>query len=445
MSLFDYDEDGGAAPPVPMPLAQSGMGGGPAPMSAQNMQQPAAPAGAMAPPQLDATGQPINASYMSPNPGANSNAPQGNLFDRVISRLKSGLTGDAPSAYGSMLSPQDIQNAKPSFIRALTSHDAHADFIANLDRAVSAGQQAVNIPVQQAVQQHYRAVQGAIANMFPPPTGKESPQAMAQRMGQMYSFGAQHNADPAWLKEVGDTYAKLTEATKNQPDEVRWVDDGKMMNPVSMRTGQPMPGLVPMPRGSTPDVLAHQAEMLSLARQNAENSLALRTQGQGDAEVKNFQASPIIKPLLDHASKYGTFLSNLAQVNKSNPASIGTFLYSAVQNLDTNAQMRQGILEKLEKFAPGVSQNAAMILDQKLAGKIPQNIIDNIATAVKSNHDQIVKRYTSLYNTNKKNSAGFAAGSNMLDPSMVFNYGEDESPAAPTGGKVRGYLTKPPK
>lgn len=392
MSIFDDPND-----PQNIPLAQSqSMGPGPGLLSAENLAgAPQPPAGLLAP------------GGNAPAPAQSDNS---NILDRVIARLKGGLTGDAPSGYSGVLSPDDIKKAQPGFFRSLISPDAHKEFMDNLNQAVSASQ----LPAAVAMQKQHLAVQQQIAQQFPP-APNETLEGTRDRLLQMYTYGAAHGADPAWLKDLGEVASKVATVARpvRSPVQVNDVISDGSINPafkgqtvVQLRDPDTNRVIAEMPKGAPP--MSEDAKNFRVIQQ------AMTAQGQSDAneraaatrsesEANHFAIEA--KPFTDSQSAWLSFHNAAAEAALGNPAAYKSVILNYMQNESSkNPQARIAILNYLGQLDPSIQGNMAIALQKIQSGTFPPAVLQNVEKLVDSKHQMMANQYDALRSAKVKNN-----------------------------------------
>ena len=139
-------------------------------------------------------------------------------------KIRNFLTGQAPAAYGNLLSPDEIQQAKPGIIESLLGGGifapllGHAMYQRNLGQEVNMNQLTSQIQAnraQMAENARILASRQKMGQLFPQTPGMPASQQKAQLIG-MYNY-AVSNGDTEMAKDIGarmnDMFKETTAAT----------------------------------------------------------------------------------------------------------------------------------------------------------------------------------------------------------------------------------------
>lgn len=302
--------------------------------------------------------------------------PKGSMIDRVIQRLKSNVQGDAPAGYSAILSPDQIENARPTLFQTIFKHGADpAEFQKNLMGAVQASQ----MPAAIALKQRYQNVQAQIAQQFPP-VANESAEGTRDRLARMYVEGARLGADPAWLKDLGEVAKESIKVPKEPKSEIEWHNLGGKT--IATLKGSMVP-LATFEHTASEDEKIHWAELLAQSRAVLANSEESKQQTIAESESKDFQSRT--KKMTDMAPKFTGFANSLAEARAGNPAAYKSTLLNFVSAVDNNPQMRQGILNYLTQVDPSIKGRMEVAMDKAASGKLPPRVLNEM--------EQMVNRY----------------------------------------------------
>ncbi len=163
-------------------------------------------------PPVGQPGQPM------PAPAAPMNvpdtAPQQNIFGRIHDLLQNKLGGSAPAGWEGILSPQEIQQAKPGLMQILGHSGAYET---NLERIA-----ALKAAADQMKQQNeLRTTRSAMGSLFPAGEN-ETREQTAQRLSKMYSYAVNHG-DMEMAKELGTRMDAMTPPVTNPTNNLKAV------------------------------------------------------------------------------------------------------------------------------------------------------------------------------------------------------------------------------
>jgi hypothetical protein len=277
------------------------------------------------------------------------------------------------------------------------------------------------------------------AQLFPPLPDGASQQDQISQMRQMQAYYIS-NGDMDAAKEMGAGLRAIWAQPKAAATQHVTLT-GVKADPKGPFAGQTVDALVDpskkpgesgyliseTPKGSPvvdPNVLALRAEGMADRRQNHEdtvnNQLAARFVTQN-------------KPLVDTAPKYTSFLNAINQAKQGNQAALQTTLYGFVNNTDMNAQMRQGILQKLEQITPGIGAMTEAKFTQALAGKLTPSMIANMEAIVLPLHKTLKALYKQRYDAAVARHPGVSELLPAADELFDIPGAAPTTAAAPTG------------
>lgn len=365
------------------------------------------------------------------------------MIGRVHDWLKDRIVGEnAPRGYEGLLSPEDIASARPSLMQGLIG-DSNAPspgnrWKQNLDSIVAAKTQGMGMAqIANAAKEHQKILAGRaeIAQKYQPQPG-ETQDAMDNRLESMFTDYLR-NGDVEMAKATEHAMGEVVKRPKNPPAKIDWVNLGG-------KTVGFMPGST-TPVASFDHMMsedekakfalnyAEQQKQHGWMKLNAEDSHAIQVAHEFDSKTKGYtQTMP----------KYASFLNSIDQAKKGNPAALQSALYGFVSNTDLNAQMRQGILEKLEQVAPGIKNKAGFEFEKALQGKLQPSVIKNLESIVLPLHQSIKAQYKQMYEGTTKRTP--RAADFISPPDEMFDLPGAAAPAVSQGGKVNRYLNPTP-
>lgn len=241
----------------------------------------------------------------APMPAAPMNVqPQQNLLGKVHDAIAGLLGGSAPAGWESVLSPQEIQSAKPGIMQSLGHSGAYET---NLERLLALKQQAT------AMQEHSRLrdVRTKMLSQFAE-SPNESHTDRLNRLERMFAYALQ-NGDKETANELKGVVAET--AIANKPPVEKQFEPKLFVGPKGQQQWV-TPGQTP-PAGFSP----YQAP-----RENADDKVLVQVEGpDGPVFVPRAQAigmSPPTKQGAQEQAAEGLFNSSVSEMNNGNRAMI---------------------------------------------------------------------------------------------------------------------------
>jgi hypothetical protein len=337
------------------------------------------------------------------------------MVDRIHDWLQSKLGPSVPPGYAGLLqqagvSPDELQQAKPglgsNLWHTLVSGGTGENMKNRLNELVSLHQATQQMGGQQGAMQEQARIREAHQNMpniFPPLGPEATEKDRLARMQSMSEYLLAHG-DLEGAKEMGAT-ARAIWAQPRVPPPEQTTYSGVAGQPGGPYAGKSVdltvdktkrPGQLGYIIAEVPKAVTPVDPATAAFRQE---SLADRKANHDDSVNGRLGARFVTqnKPLVDTAPKYTSFLNALAQAKQGNQAALQTTLYGFVNNTDMNAQMRQGILQKLEQITPGIGAMTEAKFTQALSGKLTPSMIANMEAIVLPLHRTLKALYKQRY------------------------------------------------
>jgi hypothetical protein len=392
---------------------------------------------------------PLNGPTAQPMPDV-GHPPQPSMMERVKRNISGLLEQNAPQGYEGLLSPDEIAGAKPSFMSRLASITPGApspgeQYQANLNNIVKMH----GLATQVAERKQIMDARQQMATLFPPKPN-ETLDEMRQRFGAMGAFALAHGDDET-VKDISSTMRAILAAPRQtplrEPFQVKGIVSDGSFNPANKGktvdqlidpdtrkvVAEMQAGAAPM----SPEAQAFREASLALSRQNADALASQRdiaNQAREDSRLagvaSHFQAGQ--KTLLDTAPKYANFLNIVKEAKAGTPAALQSTLYNFVSNTDLNPQMRQGILNKLEQIAPGITNKVGYEFEKAIAGKLRPADIADMERIVRGAHKTVRDLYEQRYNAMVKANPGIERYLAAIAPEAAFDVPNDAG-QIPTG------------
>lgn len=363
--------------------------------------------------------------------------PKPSILDRLSLNIRKMFQGDAPAGYNQLLTPEQIDAARPTFLQTIFGHGANPDeFQKNLQAAVQNTQilpsQIAATRLQLMQQARQMQVQQDIAKKFAP-MPSETPDQTRTRLLDMFAYAAQNGADPKFLQQIGDVVKEVAKPIPAKPPVWKtvggqtWVTD-------------PETGAVLQKFDNPPSEFEKKKFDQTFQANQDQHAIAneMRLNDQARTAASNFAATN--KNLTDTVPKYVSFVNSIEQAKAGNPAALQTSLYGFVNNTDMNAQMRQGILNKLENIAPGIANKTQFEFNKAIAGKLSPKVIADMEAIVMPMHDRVLKLYRQRWDALVKANPYVANVRADLSPENMFTVPTDVTALPATGNKVQQYL-----
>lgn len=366
-----------------------------------------------------------------------------NIFERLSSGLKHAIQGDAPAGYSQFLTPDQIEAARPTLLQTLFAGGADPNaFRNNLQQAVY-GTQMLPTQIAQQKLAAYQAmrqqqVMDRIGQEYGGSTTGMTPDQMRTRLLQMYDEGVANNAPKEWLDSLQKSVSELDKPGTTKADT--HTVSGNQLLTFDGNTG------------ALKSQLTLPSDPIKQQQWLAEHNLAVDKNNREAAQyqdtllnqkMNNFQTA--MRPITQvHQQKYIAFQNNLRAASEDqSPEAQQALLYSFVNITDTNAQMRQGILNKLEKFF-GVKTEAEL-MTARMTGHMPPDILQGMASLVNAAHARLKKQYQTGWDAFVHDNPEAASKYSAYSPGVVFQddanqSGSDSSGMSSGAAKVQSFL-----
>ena len=439
---------------------QGGMSGSsgppPAPMSAENMNGPSGP-----PPGLLGGG------------GGGGSAPQPSMVDRVMSRMggllhdagrgiSDVMTGGTPAAAqagikSGLLTQDEVDAARPGLLHSLLVGPIKSenDYNTNVNNVLGMHQMAVGVSENQRAIQSRQNMQNVLGPM--PGAGSTQDQQdtwVLNALGYAASNGdettvkalepvaaaaarRQRIAKPEALMQRANVQSDGTYDSKNIPAGTT-VD--QLLDPSTGKVIKETPvGAVPM----SADAKAQHADTMAATAAARAATEGLRTDAQDNTQARSFNSTNA--PLIAKGPKYNNFFNLLKEVQNGNEGSIEALKYATVQAIDTNAQMRQGILDRLERVRQSLAGTTGTAASLKLQGQLPQSVLADMERMVRSAQGADKALYKQHYDYAARINPRLGNHPDIMPPDVAFDIPGDAGAAVNSGvAKVKGFLPARP-
>lgn len=349
---------------------------------------------------------------------------QPHMLDRAAGWLRRQLGGDEiPRGFEGLLSPDDVQAAKPSLLHLLgdtifggpTPEHEMAQKMTEIAqrRAI-----ATSMHEQQRILQARRDI-GA---QFAPTDPNETSDQAANRSLKM--FNAYMGAGDFDAAKVAATVAQEP-AKKLPPQPLEHVDSGGYTSLID-HNGRVVGSI---PKTMNPEQLAKLQ-----FDQSMERSRMNETQRR-DAVAQDERAATLFnqqnKTLLDKAPLFDMWKNVVAEQRAGNPASYEPFIFNFASMVDPQRiQPRQGLIQMLANLDPSLKGKSEIAIQRITHGVWPQRVVDaaeelankNMADAVKMYHD----RFTRVVSQHPNALGWITPTENAFGNAFAFQQGGDK-------------------
>ena len=338
-------------------------------------------------------------------------APQGSMIDRIVSRLKHATQGEASPGAEAMLTPEQIDSARPGLLSMMFNGGAtHEAFQKNLQDAITGSQQVTMFKHGQHIQSREDAVQAEIAQRFAAPTDhQENTAEMKDRLLSAYAYGSINGANPAWLKEAGDVAKTIVRPEKIVPERAATkmdhvVSDGSLNPAFKGMTVNQL--LDPVTHKVVAEVPVGAAPMSEEAKDFRRIGQAIQMQGQTDANERSAASRTMTEsaqfekesnPYTTFQSRYVNFENAMDQAKLGNPGARQTVLLNYMNSEATTPGRGQlGILKYLSDVDPSIKGQMAIAAKRLQSGTFPPYVLDNLEKMIAGKHASFANQYERL-------------------------------------------------
>lgn len=411
---------------------------------------------------------PMATPALPPGPGAVAPTvapPQGPQHHGIAGAVLSLLSHfdprpKAPAGYQGLLSPEEIQQARPGILQSLIgSPDAPSSedrYRSNLDHVLQLHGVATQIAEQRRILDNRRAIEAKYP-LPPNPTMDEIRNNLAQRYDAYIGAG-----DTEMAKEIGSSLRGIMTAPKAETSKLLQPGD-ILVNP---STGTPIAANPSQGKEQTPQLFVGKdgnsiwvrpgesippgakpwSAEIATARINAQASQAASKDAEGYSRA--FQAQ--IKPLRDRAGVIDQAIKTIGDAaDERDPAKQRALYSSAIANFiqaaDQKAQIRWQLLNYYkENIDPSVAGKWNVLRERLLKGTLPQYTMQALLS-----HLQGLR--TMVYNEIETQRQGWAKrkpdAADMLPPTSEFfpQTGGVEVPSSAKGGDLYSKYGLTPK
>jgi hypothetical protein len=434
MSFFDdYDDEG------QNPITVQGQGGPPTSIPIQNgmQDQGLLPLPNSVTNQLDPN-TPGSAPFV---PSLDNLIPPPQQKQSILSKVHDALTGgNTPAGYDALLTPQEMQQARPSLLQAIFRGNRPGptqQYQQNLDHIIQMHQIAMGVNTAQ----RYQKVNQYIAQKYPSldPMSSSQDQRNAQ-LQSMYADMVRLGGDPDMIGKMGEVVKQTASVPKQPARELKYVDLGD-----HLEVRDPVSGALygKLPKGLSADQQAEFGERLAQAKAIADSVENDSQNRMAEGQANRFQTTNA--QLMGSATKYANVKNAITQLRAGNSAAFEPAFINYAGAVDQGAQLRGNVIKMIQDVDPSVKGRWNIAMQRMASGTLPTKVIDQmeqmVDTAHKQNADYYEQRRAGAVKQNPRME-------NMIPLTAdIFNLPNSASKPAiddAIGGanKVRGRLNK---
>jgi hypothetical protein len=358
--------------------------------------------------------------------------PGSNLWERLLWRARRGLTGDAPPGYEAILGTQGVEQARPGIISALTGHGRLNDgFRQALDQAIKDRTQPMNI--QQQLEQ--QAAVKALRNKYQLPDNA-TPEQVRENMAK-YFYEASRMGLP--IEGMGGAAAEAMRGINERDMPFSTVNAGDELYSFNKKTGTFTPG---PQTGISADAMEMKRLELELKRQQIAATIAMKNNSNTEREQKRLdglrnQFMNQNRDIVNSARGIEIAREAFDQLRSGNVAAFKSAIINFAGTVDPKAQLRQGVIQMIEKLDPSGKGQFEMGLERIMRGKLPDHVLKGMTAHVEGVRKSMMQLYDQRRKAAGKRVGGLAdyieSADEMFGPAL----------SQEGQGKVRKYLGNP--
>lgn len=411
------------------------------------------------PPMGAGPAAPMPAPDAPPQPGGPPQ-PSGGITGRIQSLLSHiDPRPQAPPGYEGLLSPEDIQKARPGILASLIGApggpSAREQYENNLNHVV----QLHGLATQIAENRRILANRQRIASQYQLPPNASLDDVRNNLAQQISAYTAA--GDTEMVKELGQSFRGILQAPKDNPTQLLQ-PGGELVDP---KTGKVIVANPAQPKDQTPQLFVDPAGnshyvtpgqdvpagykpwSAELAMMKAAQSAAQFASKDADGYAKAFNAQ--IKPLRDRAAVIDQAIKTIGDAADTRDPNKQKALYSSaianfIQAADQKAQIRWQLLNYYkENVDPSIGGKWNVLRARLLQGTLPQYTMQAMLSHLQGLRTQL---FTQIETQRKGWASRKPGAADMLPPTSEFfpeTGGVEVPSAAPRGDLYSKYGLTP--